>query len=475
MRRGDGPRAPAGAIPGDLAQTTQAVAVARARDAAMVEVNDAFCALVGRPRDEILGRTADELGISDRGRLDWLIDRFPEPGRSHHQRRVFETPAGRRLADLDIHGLDIGGERLIVSVINPVEAGDDAPDVLSAVLDAAPQGLVVYDRDLRIVRLNRASERLGTVGPKDVGRRLRDVVPDAPEANVAAVERVLATGDPVVGMQTTGVDGRSYLLTIFPIMGATDRVEQVATMLLDITDRVAAERALAESEAHRRDILARMLQAEEVQRSQIATELHDDTVQVMAAALIQLDRTALVAARTGNERLGAALALTRATLEEATERTRRLMFELRPAVLHDHGLLEAMRVLAGQVAREVGAHADVVGTGARYDLAVEELVYRTAQEALANVRKHARPRVITVTLSERSGRIVGEVEDDGTGFDVVDVRTRPSAPLHLGLDTMVERVRAVGGEVTVESAPGAGTRVRFAVPTAFQSPAAASE
>jgi signal transduction histidine kinase len=114
----------------------------------------------------------------------------------------------------------------------------------------------------------------------------------------------------------------------------------------------------------------------------------------------------------------------------------------------------------------------VAGTAARYDLAVEELVYRTAQEALANVRKHARPSAITVTLAERSGNIVGEVEDDGTGFDLVDVRTRPSAPLHLGLDTMVERVRAVGGDVLVESAPGEGTRVRFAVPTRFPAPVA---
>jgi PAS domain S-box-containing protein len=474
MRRGDGPRTPAGAIPGDLAQTTQAVAVARARDAVMVDVNDAFCALVGRSREELVGRTADVLGISDRERLDWLIDRFPSPGRSHHQRRVFETPHGRRLADLDIHGLEIGGERLIVSVINPVETGAEPPDVLSALLDAAPQALIVYDRDLRIERLNRSAERIGTVGGKDVGRRLRDVVRDIPAANVAAIESVFETGEPVVGMPITGADGRSYLMTVFPILGATGGVERVATMFLDVTERVTAERALAESEAHRREILATMLQAEEVQRSQIATELHDDTVQVMAAALIQLDRAALVATRTGNERLAAALGLSRATLEEATERARRLMFELRPAVLHDHGLLAAMRVLAGQVGREVGARAEVVGTGARYDLAVEELVYRTAQEALANVRKHARPSSITIMLSERAGRIVGEVEDDGAGFDVVDVRSRPSAALHLGLDTMVERVRAVGGDLTIESAPGSGTRVRFTVPTTFQAPVSAA-
>jgi signal transduction histidine kinase len=265
-------------------------------------------------------------------------------------------------------------------------------------------------------------------------------------------------------METTGVDGSSYLLTTFPVRGATDEVEQVGSMFLDVTARVSAERALAESEQRRREILSSMLQAEEVERSRIATELHDDTVQVMAAALMQLDRVALVAAREGSDRLAAAVTMARATLEEATDRARRLMFELRPAVLHDHGLHEAMRVLAGQVARELGARAEVVGTRARYDLAVEELVYRSAQEALANVRKHAAPSTITVTIAERAGMIESEIRDDGCGFEVMDVRSRPTAALHLGLDTMIERVRAAGGEVTIDSAPGAGTTVHFAVP-----------
>ena len=459
-----GARSPAGALPGDLAQTTQAVAVARASDAVMVEVSDGFCALVGRRRDEIVGRTAAELGISDRGRLDWLIDRFPERGRSHHQRRVFETPQGRRLAEMDIHGIEIGGERLIISVINLVPAEEADAGVLGAVLDASPLGMVLYDRDLRIVRLNRAVEHLGKLGARHVGMRLPEAIPDVSEHVVAAIRGVFATGEPVVGMETTGVDGRSYLLTMFPVRGATDEVEQVGTMFLDVTARVAAERALADSELRRREILASMLQAEEVERSRIATELHDDTVQVLAAALLQLDRVALVAAKGGSDRLAAAVAMARATLEEATDRARRLMFELRPAVLHDHGLHEAVRVLAGQIARELGARAEVVGTRARYDLAVEELVYRSAQEALANVRKHAAPNTITVTIAERAGMLESEIRDDGCGFDVVDVRSRPTAALHLGLDTMIERVRAAGGDVTIDSAPGAGTTVRVAVP-----------
>jgi signal transduction histidine kinase len=466
VEREGGSRSPAGALPGDLALTAQAVAVARASDAVIVEVNDAFCALVGRGRDEILGRTATELGISDRDRLDWLIARFPDRGRSHHQRRVFETPQGRRLAEMDIHGIEVGGERMIVSVISlvPQDAANPDAGLLGAVLDAAPLGMVLYDRDLRIVRINREVEALGVIAPRHVGLRLQDAIPDVPDLVAETLRRVLATGDPVVGMETKGFNGRSYLLTIFPVRGPTDAVEFVGTMFLDVTTRLSAERALAESEQHRREILASMLQAEEVERSRIATELHDDTVQVMAAALLSLDRVSLVAARVGSERLAGAVAVARATLEEATDRTRRLMFELRPAVLHDHGLLEAMRVLVEQVAREVGAQAEVAGTRARYDLAVEELVYRSAQEALANVRKHAEPRTISVTIGERGGMIESEIRDDGCGFDLADVRSRPSAALHLGLDTMIERVRAAGGEIAIDSAPGAGTSVRFTVP-----------
>jgi signal transduction histidine kinase len=355
---------------------------------------------------------------------------------------------------------------MIISVITPVAADepDRAAGLLGAVLDAAPLGVVLYDRELRIVRVNRAVERLGTILPRHIGRRLTEAIPDVDPEVVAAIERVFETGDPVVGMPATGIDGGSYLVTMFPIMDPADEVEAVGCMFLDVTDRVSTERALVESEQHRREILASMLQAEEVERSRIATELHDDTVQVMAASLIALDRVSLVAAKTGNERLAAAVTLARATLEEATDRARRLMFELRPAVLHDQGLLAAIRVLVSQVSREVGARGDAEGTHARYDLAVEELVYRSAQEALANVRKHAQPRTISVTIDERDGMLRSEVRDDGRGFDVAEARSHPQAALHLGLDTMIERVRAAGGEVSIDSAPGAGTRVRVAVP-----------
>jgi PAS domain S-box-containing protein len=460
----DIPPSPAGALPSDLAETEQAVVVARATDAVLVDVSDAFCRLVGRTRAELLGRTVAVHGISSQDRLDWLISRFPDRGRSHRQQRVFETPAGRVVTNLDMHGIEVGGERLIVSVVTPVSSA--APtrdaDVLGAILDATPLGVVLYDRDLRIVRVNRAVERLGQIRPEHIGMRLEEAVPDADPQVLNAIRGVFVTGRSVVAMEATGRNGDTYLMSMFPVRDDADEVDRVGCMFMDVTDRIAAERALAESEQRRREILGRMLQAEEVERARIATELHDD--KVMAAALLALDRVALVASRNAAADLANAVSVARATLEEATDRTRRLMFELRPAILHDHGLFRALHVLVEQIAREIGATGDVSGTDVRPDLSVEELLYRSAQEALANVRKHARPRRIEVNIFEDGEMLCVDVTDDGCGFDFDAVRMRPDAPLHFGLDTMVERIRAAGGEAVIDSAVGRGTTVRLRVP-----------
>jgi signal transduction histidine kinase len=81
-----------------------------------------------------------------------------------------------------------------------------------------------------------------------------------------------------------------------------------------------------------------------------------------------------------------------------------------------------------------------------------------------NVRKHSEANEVAITLEDEGSALLCEVADDGRGFDPVAIRDRPGAALHAGIDSMVERVRAAGGETAVESAPGAGTRVRLWIP-----------
>jgi PAS domain S-box-containing protein len=139
----------------------------------------------------------------------------------------------------------------------------------------------------------------------------------------------------------------------------------------DVTERLVAE-SVAHEEAHRRTVVSAMPRAEEAERARIATSLHDDTVQVMTASLMSLDRVC----RSLGEKDALLLAQvedTRRTIAEATERTRRLSFELRPAVLHEPGLTPAITAMVEQAGREIGADVSVHLAPGRFDWPVEEL------------------------------------------------------------------------------------------------------
>jgi PAS domain S-box-containing protein len=342
---------------------------------------------------------------------------------------------------------------------------------LAAIVSDSQDAILSKSLDGTILSWNPGAERLYGFSAKEaVGRHIAIIVPEDRHGEIEAILDRIGQGDKIESHETVRrrKDGElvQVSVTVSPICVDDRGVVAASVIARDVTRRFEIEQALAESEQHRRSILAGMLRAEEEERSRIATALHDDTVQVMTASLLAMDRAALVARRHGDTRVEDALAYARATLEEATERTRRLMFELRPAVLHDHGLAAALRLLADQTAREVGATAHVEGHVGRYDTVTEELLYRSAQEALANVRRHAGAHSITIGLDQRRGWLEVAVEDDGRGFDVVDVRNRPDAAFHFGLETLVERIRVAGGHAHIASNPGSGTRVSFALPIA---------
>ncbi len=359
----------------------------------------------------------------------------------------------------------------VTCVYGPAAAAADADAIVAATADA----IVTTDTEGIIRTWNPGAERIyGYPAAEALGRPISMLDPPDRRPGSRELMRKVGNGErrrrrEVVRVRADGARV-AVSLTVTPLCDLAGRPAGIAEIGRDVTgrrrDERRTERALRESERRRREIVASMLQAEEVERSRIATALHDDTVQVMIASLMAMDRVALVAQKNGSAHLASAVAVARATLEEATDRTRRLMFELRPSVLLREGLLAAVRVLAEQVARETGATARVRGSVGRYDHAVEELVYRSVQEALANVRKHAHPSTIAVALLEHAGSLRAEVCDDGLGFDVVDARTRPQSALHLGLDALQERIGAVGGAVDIISAPGKGTCVRFTVPLA---------
>lgn len=198
------------------------------------------------------------------------------------------------------------------------------------------------------------------------------------------------------------------------------------------------------------------------ERQRLAREIHDTLAQGFASIVMQLEAAEANArtGRSGRSYTDQALRTAGANLEEA----RRMVWDLRPEVLEDGTLADALGRLATSFAADTGVAAEVVVTGEPVPLptTAEVVLLRVAQEALTNVRRHAAATRVTVTLSFLSTAIGLDVRDDGSGFD--PARVTPSAGGRLGLQSMRERVTGLGGEFTIETAPGEGTTVAASLP-----------
>jgi signal transduction histidine kinase len=195
------------------------------------------------------------------------------------------------------------------------------------------------------------------------------------------------------------------------------------------------------------------------ERQRLSAEIHDTLAQGFAS-LVMLVQAAEASLRTDPDGAGHHLRLAIQTARENLAEARALVAGLSPAQLAGGSLDDALRRVAGQLRSEAGIAADLEITGAARPLATsaEVVLLRVCQEALANVRKHAGASRVGVRLAYQADAVELEVTDDGAGFD-------PDAVCSgYGLSGMRARVAEAGGELTVRSAPHAGTTVRVRVP-----------
>jgi signal transduction histidine kinase len=203
----------------------------------------------------------------------------------------------------------------------------------------------------------------------------------------------------------------------------------------------------------------RLLTVEEDERRRIAGELHDGVGQVLTALTLTLDAAgAEPDAAVARRRVASA----RALADTALAGTRDLSHRIQPARLEERGLVAAVRDLASQSGFPVLVHADAAAAGDPHLLGATATVevYRIIQEALANAAHHSGAARAQVSVTRQDERLTVVVADEGRGFDPAEV-----SESGIGLAGMVERSRLLGGQLSIESAPHAGTRVTVSVPT----------
>jgi signal transduction histidine kinase len=228
--------------------------------------------------------------------------------------------------------------------------------------------------------------------------------------------------------------------------------------LIDIDDRKRAENARHESADRLQTLSRRLLEVQESQRRHLARELHDEIGQMLTGLRLLLKPNGAVFLETVEARCEQA----RALVDELLERVRRLSFDLRPAALDHLGLLPALLALFERYTEQTGVlvHLQHQGIEERFPAEVETTAYRIVQEALTNVARHAAVAGVTVRVWRYADHLGVRIEDHGCGFD-------PELALgarSVGLAGMLERVALLGGHLTVESRPGAGTRITAEVP-----------
>lgn len=221
----------------------------------------------------------------------------------------------------------------------------------------------------------------------------------------------------------------------------------------------SAATAVATAQTVESERLRQQVESAEKERERWARELHDDTLQNLAAIRISL-ATALQS--TGERReaqIESAAEEAMTQLEGQINDLNRLINDLRPAALERLGLAGALQALAEESAARGGGEVEAtIEVGEEPGRDEERLVYRLVQEALTNAVKHASAAHVTVSVQEDDGAIRIAIRDDGTGFD----QSAPTAGR--GLTGMRERIELIGGEIAVSSEPGEGTEISARVP-----------
>jgi PAS domain S-box-containing protein len=345
-----------------------------------------------------------------------------------------------------------------------------------ALIESAPDAAVIADERGCIVLVNRQTEELfGYPREEILGRPVELLLPER-FRSIHVEHRRTYDADPGTRPMGVGLElaGRRSDGSEFPVDISLSSIEtsdgRLATAFVrDITERERAADELrtleqiVHAEEERRVLLAHLVRAQEDERARIASDIHDDSIQVMAAASMRLQ---ILRSELADPAHRAMLTRLEETVLGSIARLRHLLFELRPRILDSDGLGAALRLYLDELDPDVPfeiSFEDRLRREPSPDTRV--IVYRIAQEAVTNVRKHANAQHMSVTLDTDNGGVLLRVLDDGDGLPA---EIDESQPGHLGLAAIRERAELAGGWTRLSGPPEGGVFVEAWVPDETQ-------
>jgi two-component system CheB/CheR fusion protein len=324
---------------------------------------------------------------------------------------------------------------------------EESHDYARMLLESAEQAIVAANADGFIVLINSATEKMFRYPRSELlGKRLHVLVP---------------AGVPSDRQQ----EGRRKDGTRFPLEVSLSTIDQAGMRLTvafmtDITEQQRLEKLSESYRGEIRALAAQLITAQEEERRRVSRELHDSLCQKLASLAFDVENLAVAlpspaATRTRLRKL-------RERAIKVSEEARHIAYELHPSVLDDLGLVVSLKALCDEFSKIEKMRVEFTA-GELPDLISQQVasgLYRIAQESMQNVAKHAKAKHLSVALVVRDHALVLSLEDDGTGFVPQAVKGKGG----LGLVSIGERARIIGGALSIESKPGDGTRISVRVP-----------
>ncbi|MFC2027106.1 PAS domain S-box protein [Chloroflexota bacterium] len=232
----------------------------------------------------------------------------------------------------------------------------------------------------------------------------------------------------------------------------------------------AIENALLYEELQRKEeirgeVIQQSILAQEEERKRIARELHDQTSQVLTGASAMIEAS-VAALPYGTDEIKERLRETRVSLTNMLVDVRNIIYELRPSMLDDLGLVAAARWHAEDYLERAGikAHFETVGRKRKLPAKLETAVFRIIQEATTNIIKHARAKNARIKLEFQKDCLILNIEDDGKGFELQKAMNPTNKKRGMGLLNIKERVEILDGDFRIESQRSRGTKITVSIP-----------
>ena len=445
-------------------------------------VNAQFCNMLGYSEQELLGKTNNDVTHPDdqqatKQHLAEALAGTADASTAFHKRYV-RKDGSIRYASIGFNIISnpetgaaesIGLIQDVTASVDQQQRLKDEEKRLSTIIQNSMDAIIVIDAQEKIQIFNAAAEQMfGYIGKNTLDLSLSSLIPRTLRtAHHVQIQDFLSSGKTArkMGshMMVQGVRANGEL---FPIEASISRVMSdgktyMTVIMRDLTERLKTQDELKRVQLELRELSMASLTAREEEKSRISRELHDELGQSLTA--LKMDLSWLQSHLSSNvaERSGRLIVM-QSILDSTVTATRRIAADLRPLMLDDLGLLAALEWLTQDFVRRTSVPCDLRVDEAVVDVdeRIQSALYRTIQECLTNIARHAQATQVMIELKVKPSVVQLQVHDNGKG--ILDLERGKQGAF--GLIGMRERIYILGGSVAIESPPGEGTLVTIELP-----------